>query len=86
MGGGKPGPKQRSKTAPWQSLHAVTMTSTYTHKGSTFLYKARQICADSWSHIRSPLPTILLVVGLHGQKIMKALWKSRSVDITQWRQ
>ena len=69
----------------------IVMTSTSTHSGTAFHYKANShilgVGVLSGHHHQFLLPTIgtiLPVINLHGQQ--KALWKSRSVDISHWRQ
>ena len=71
----------------------VDMTSTWAniYEGPIFYYKAKQTCTDSGSHIWSStaksepsIGAISPVVDLYGRQ--KALWKSRPVDISQWRQ
>ena len=69
----------------------VVMTSTCTHKGPIFHYKAYTDVCGQWEQYQVPtakfepsIGTISPVVDLHGQK--KALWRSRPVDISQWRQ
>ena len=69
----------------------VTMTCICTHKRPILYYKAWTDMNQQWesyqfltAKLEPSLGAISPVVDLHDRQ--KAIWKSRSIDISQWRQ
>ena len=83
--------KQRCKMTQIEEFREAMMCSC-THKGQYTTTRPRLTCTHSGSHIKSPqlnwrpplVPCHPPVMGVH--VLQKALWKSRLVDISQWRQ